>query len=268
MDCETIFFALALFAAPSPCFAWGAEGHRIVAAIAADELTPAARDQVAQLLGGDGAAGMMQASTWADEVRPQRPETAPWHFVDIPIQSSGYDAARDCARDDCVVVQIDRDARIIGDKQLAAPVRAEALRFLIHFVGDVHQPLHSANNDDRGGNQVRVVLGQRHTNLHAVWDVDVVQALGRSPEVVANRLEREITPGNKAAWSGGTARDWANESLQIARSEVYSHVSGQGGTDAEIVLPPDYASNERAVTALQLEKAGIRLASVLNNALR
>jgi nuclease S1 len=211
---------------------------------------------------------MMTASTWADEIRLKRPNTAPWHFVDIPVQSNGYDPNRDCPRDDCVVAQIDRDARIVADRQLAPPVRAEALRFLIHFVGDIHQPLHAADNDDRGGNQVRVLLRQHHTNLHAVWDVDVVRALGRSPEEISVRLEREITPDEKRAWSAGTARDWANESFQIAKREVYGHISGKGGTDAETILPPDYARDERNFAAEQLEKAGVRLVSVLNQALR
>jgi hypothetical protein len=192
-------FAVAVLALPSPALAWGAEGHRIVASIAGDELTPAARLQVEKLLGGDASVAMMEASTWADEITPKRSDTAPWHFVDIPIQSGGYDAASDCQHDDCVVAQIDRDARIIGDRQLAPPVRAEALRFLIHFVGDIHQPLHAANNNDRGGNGIRVVLRQRHTNMHSVWDTDVFQALGRSPEEVANRLEQEITPADKRA---------------------------------------------------------------------
>ena len=197
MNRSTVFFALALFAAPSPCLAWGAEGHRIVAAIAADELTPAARQEVEELLGGDASVAMVQASTWADEIRPKRPDTAPWHFVDIPIQSNGYDPGRDCPADDCVVGQIDRDARIVADRQLAAPIRAEALRFLIHFVGDLHQPLHAADNDDRGGNRLRVVLRQHRTNMHAVWDVDVVRALGRGPEEISVRLEKEITPARE-----------------------------------------------------------------------
>ena len=265
MKRSTALFALAVSALPSTCLAWGAEGHRIVAAIAADELTPAARKQVEQLLGADALVGMMEASTWADEIRLKRPDTARWHFVDIPIRSDGYDPARDCRADDCVVGQIDRDARIIADRQLAVPVRAEALRFLIHFVGDVHQPLHAADNDDRGGNRLRVVLRQHHTNMHAVWDVDVVRALGRSPEEIAVRLEREITPTRQKVWSAGTSRDWANETFQIARREVYGRVSGQGGTDAEIVLPPDYARKESDLAALQLEKAGVRLATVLNN---
>ncbi|HTW36677.1 MAG TPA: S1/P1 nuclease, partial [Rhizomicrobium sp.] len=133
----------------SAALAWGAEGHQIIAHIAASKLTPRAQAEVSQLLGGNTETAMVQASTWADEIRPSRRETAPWHFVDIPIGSSGYDASRDCVHDDCVVAQIIRDESVIADRRLVPAVRAEALKFLIHFVGDIHQPLHASNNHDR-----------------------------------------------------------------------------------------------------------------------
>ena len=88
----------ALACSPSCAWAWGSEGHRIVALIAADELTPAARAQVSDLLGGDARSTMEAVSTWADEIRHDRPETAPWHYVNVEISTSGYDATRDCRR--------------------------------------------------------------------------------------------------------------------------------------------------------------------------
>lgn len=113
---------------------------------------------------------MEVASTWADEIRRDRPETAPWHYVDIKVTSTGLDRGRNCPGDDCVVAQIEKDLAIVRDRTLAPPIRAEALRFLIHFVGDLHQPLHAADSHDRGGNEVRVVLDGELTNLRAVWD--------------------------------------------------------------------------------------------------
>ena len=250
------------------CLAWGAEGHRIVAAVAADELTPAARAQVAQLLDTDNAtAGMVAISTWADEIRRQHPNTSPWHFVDIPLSAPAYNAARDCLHDNCVVAQIERDARIVGDSRLSTPARAEALRFLIHFVGDIAQPLHDENNGDRGGNRVQVIFGRRHTNLHAVWDVDVVRALGRDPEKVATRLEHEITRAERREWSASTTAQWANEAHQIARREIYDQIAGQGGADNPIALSLGYGRRESFIAAQQLEKAGVRLATMLNMAL-
>ena len=166
---------------PSPAWAWGNEGHEVVALIAASELSPVAKAKVEQLLGGDAANSMADVSTWADKIRRDRPETGPWHYVDIEITYAGYDASRDCPNDACVVAQVQKDAIIVGDRTLTQPVRAEALRFLIHFVGDLHHPLHATDNHDRGGNEVRVVLSGKRKNLHAVWDTDVVEAATGKP---------------------------------------------------------------------------------------
>src|SRR5471030_179513 len=124
-----------LLALPSPALAWGAEGHEIVAAIAAHELTPRAR--AAHLLGGE--AMLVLASNWADEIRDQRQGTGRWHFVDIPLAAPGYHPRRDCPDRACVVAQIENDMRILDSRRLNDSTRAEALRFLIHFVADVHQ---------------------------------------------------------------------------------------------------------------------------------
>lgn len=258
-----------LLLSPNAAFAWGREGHQITALIAANELTPNAKAAVNDLLGDPDAAGAMERfSTWADEIRPERRGTAPWHFVDIEIDSSGYDAARDCANNDCVVAQVTRDALIIGDKSLAKPVRAEALRFLIHFVGDETQPLHCSDNHDRGGNEISVILNGNRMNLHAVWDRAVVEALGNDPSAIAAQLSAKITPAERAEWSKGTPASWANESWNIARREVYGDLRGTGATYAPLVLPSDYAAKKSTIAAEQLARAGVRLAAILNAALR
>ena len=251
---------------PSTAWAWGHEGHRIVALIAADRLTPAAHSGVADLLGPDVRGAMEGVSTWADEIRGARPETQRWHFVNIEISADGYDPARDCPEADCVVAQIGRDERVVADTRLPRPVRAEALRFLIHFVGDIHQPLHCADHHDRGGNAVRVFIGGEETNLHAVWDTRVVAALGDDPAAVSADLEARITPRAAHAWSRGGPGDWANESFAIAKRAIYGPLHAADGTRELIQLPDDYAVRERSLTAEQLEKAGIRLAMVLDTA--
>jgi len=234
--------ALAAFIfAPSGVLGWGNEGHQVIALIAADRLTPAALAEVADLLGSDAIRGMEEASTWADYIRLSRPDTAPWHYVNIEITANGFNAATDCLADNCVVAQVQKDARIVADHQLAKPVRAEALRFLIHFVGDMHQPLHCADNHDRGGNEVRVMIGSEDTNLHAVWDTDVVAALGKDPEHVASALAAQITPANEASWGRGSPVDWVNECFDIAKRAIYSRLRGAGGTEAPIILPSAYA---------------------------
>jgi hypothetical protein len=259
---SSALLAVLLIAAPVPAFAWGAQGHEIVAAMALRELTPAARGQVAHLLGSE--AMMIHDANWADEVRDQRRDTGSWHYVNIPLAAPGYDARRDCPRGDCVVAQIGNDMRLLGDRRAGDRARAEALRFLIHFVADIHQPLHAADDGDRGGNDVHVGMGRERASLHKVWDADVVQALGYDTGVIAARLDRSVTPAERKAWSAGTPANWANESQAVARDEIYPPVDGR----RFVRLPRDYAYREAGVARVQLAKAGVRLAWLLNSTLR
>jgi len=250
---------------PSVAFGWAGEGHRIVALIAARELTPAARASVQSLLGpGDVASVMANASVWADSIKRQRPETRPWHYVDIEIETRGYERARDCPGDDCIVEQIHHEIRILRDRQLLSPVRAEALRFLIHFIGDLHQPLHCADHHDRGGNEIRIVLRRHHTNLHAIWDGDVVRALGRNPSRVAAALIDQMNRQDISHWQRGTIENWATETFSVAKQNVYPDFAGGSSTNGFIVLSPDYPARQRILVQRQLEKAGARLAIILN----
>lgn len=257
------FLALAaLVLAPVPAQAWGPQGHEIVALIAMAELSPPARAQVARLLGGT--AMMVHDSNWADEIRDQRRNTGRWHYVDIPLAAPGYDARRDCPDQDCVVAQIENDLQVLSNPRLNDAVRAEALRFLIHFVADVHQPLHAEDHDDRGGNQVRVMIGRYRANLHRVWDSEVVDALGSDAGRQANTIERSITQTQRQSWSSGTPAQWANEAHTVARDQIYPPLAGR----REVRLPRDYAYRQAPVTRLLLAKAGVRLAFLLNRALK
>jgi hypothetical protein len=251
-----------LLMAPTPAEAWGPAGHEVIALIALGELTPAARGQVAGLLGSP--AVMVQDSNWADEIRDQRRDTGRWHFVDIPLGAPGYDARRDCPGQDCVVAQIENDRRVLSDPRLSPAARAKALRFLIHFVADAHQPLHAEDNDDKGGNDVRVYLGRRRESLHRVWDSEVVEFLGREPNQVADRIERSITPDERRAWIGGSPAQWANEAHAIARDRIYPPLHNR----RELRLPRDYAQAQAGLARLQLAKAGVRLAWLLNTTLK
>jgi len=171
---------LMLFLSSGPALAWGPEGHEVVAALAAANLTPSARAQVSALLGGDSM--IVLDANWADEIRTDQPQTAPWHYVNIPLNAPGYDPRRDCADGRCVVAQIERNEHVLADRSASKAARADALRFLIHFIADVHQPLHAADN---GGNAFTVFLRGKHTNLHHVWDNDVVDIFGRDAGAVA-----------------------------------------------------------------------------------
>ena len=252
--------AALLFLLPTPVQAWGPKGHAIIARIAADNLTASAHLRLSQLLGGDAPALMVLNSGWADEIRADRPQTAAWHFVNIEVGSSGYDARRDCPKDDCVVRQIERDAGLLRDRRAPAIARLDGLRFLIHFVGDLHQPLHATDRHDKGGNGFTVYEGRKRSNLHRVWDEDLVEALGADPSADAADIEAALPAEEKARMMAGAPADWANEAFQIGTSDIYARLPAQG----PVRLPRDYASRERAVVRQQLARAGMRLAMLLN----
>src|SRR5580700_268916 len=172
---------LALFTSSITALAWGPEGHSLIARIAETQLTPAARARVTAIL----APGQTLASiaSWADEVRRSRPESANWHFVDIPIDRPHLDMTRDCAKNDCVVAKIADLRKTLLSPATPPDQQREALMFLVHFIGDMHQPLHSSDNQDRGGNSVRVVFFGRQTNLHSVWDSGLLTRLGTADQL-------------------------------------------------------------------------------------
>lgn len=171
---------LALLSISVPSFAWGPEGHRIVAEVAENHLSAAARREIEELLGNDDLAAI---ANWADEIREQRPETAGWHFVDIPWTADGFLQTRDCFHADashpatladhhnCVVDRIEIYETTLANRRAPVGERIEALKFLVHFVADLHQPLHAVG-EARGGNEIHISAfgesrcGGRPCNLH------------------------------------------------------------------------------------------------------
>jgi hypothetical protein len=149
-------------AVPSASYAWGEKGHRIVALVADAHLTATARAAVATLLAIDTdprVHSLDDAAVWPDLIKNARPDTKPWHFVDIPRAEGHYDAMRDCSgetHDDCIITRIEQFGTILKTATAAPAARLEALTFLAHFLGDLHQPLHCADDNDRGGNDVEV----------------------------------------------------------------------------------------------------------------
>lgn len=228
-----------------------------MAHIAAQALNPRARQQVARLLGGEAEAMMVLNASWADEIRDARPSTSTWHYVNIELNEPGYDARRDCPAGDCVVAQISRDQAVLASGR---GDRVEALKFLIHFVGDEHQPLHVADDHDRGGNARLLRYRGRPVSLHHVWDDEVVSALGRDPALIAGSIWQNLTPQQKRDDAKGTPAAWANDSFIAARG-IYAGVWGNS-------VPGDYADRQKALTRAQLAKAGLRLAAILNATLR
>ena len=279
--------ATALVAFGGPAFAWGDLGHEVIALLAYRHLTPGARAEVDRLLASDTDSltppDIASRATWADKYHVGHPETASWHFVNIEIDKP--DLALPCASfpaspphaasqgpaQDCVVDKIDAFAAELRDPATPAPERLMALRFVLHLVGDVHQPLHAADHEDKGGNCIALSPSPDGdvTNLHVYWDVTTVRALGRSPEEIAATLDARITPAQVDAWSAGDPRAWALESFAIAKRDAYALPSLPTCAHAgAVALTPSYQATAEADAAHQLSVAGVRLAYVLNTAVR
>ncbi|MBV9509351.1 MAG: S1/P1 nuclease [Caulobacteraceae bacterium] len=281
-----IVAALPLLAA-GPAAAWGDLGHEITGKIAYSRLTPAAKAKVDALLAADSdtltAPDFASRTTWADKYRSGHRETAAWHFVDIEIDHPDLNAA--CfgfpalepgqaasagPAQDCVVGKIEEFERELADRGTPQPERILALKFLMHFVGDLHQPLHAADHDDRGGNCIGLDPSPdgRDTNLHAFWDVGAVEALGGSADEIAARLEAQISPTQARGWAAGGPRAWAMESFQLGVKDAYALPSRPTCTDhGSVALSAAYQAQASRDAALQLEKAGVRMAFLINQAL-
>lgn len=251
---------LAFLLSVIPGFAWGPEGHRLVARMAEDLLTPAAAARVHTTLApGETIAAL---SSWADEIRKIRKETERWHFVDIPIDSTGLEMNRDCPQGNCVIGKIAEFRKRWRDESVSLAERREALLFLVHFVGDMHQPLHCADNHDRGGNDVPVQFQGTRMNLHRLWDSALLDRLPAEEQLFAT-LEQAITPDERTSWSGGSVEGWAGESFEAARHVVYGELPRF--LPGEIpVLGDAYEHDADPVLERQLEKAAVRLAVILN----
>jgi hypothetical protein len=206
---------------------------------------------------------MASIASWADEVRESRAATFPWHFIDIPVDQPHLDMARDCPKGDCVIAKIEDLRKALNDPAITPDERREDLMFLIHFIGDMHQPLHCANNKDRGGNDVPVVFFGKPTNLHSVWDSGLLGRMGTQDRIFGRLLTESLDHAKK--WSKGTVEDWAEESHKAAQKVVYGRLPKvPAGTPVPIGAA--YEKKADPLIREQLEKAGARLAAVLNTA--
>jgi uncharacterized RmlC-like cupin family protein len=249
------------FLLSSMCWGWGREGHQIIATVAEEHLNETTKVMIQSLIGNNH---LYSIAAWADEIQRERPETGPWHYVNIPLHSPGYDAQRDCSPPrSCVVEKIRKFSRILVDKSASREQRAEALKFLVHFVADIHQPLHAVK-EAKGGNDLRVQFmdsnrcGRYSCNLHGVWDTSMILYTGLKRAEYLERLESRIKAQNLAKLAGGTPEQWANESLQVARK-----VWVQNGAN----LDDTYFNDNSKHVDQQMALAGLRLAALLNSTL-
>lgn len=252
-----------LAAAPS-VFGWGGEGHNLVARLALARLSPRAAAAIAGILGPDTT--IVSIASWADQIRNSRRDTGPWHYIDIPIGAPHLDMKRDCPGGDCVIAKIDEFERTLKDRSAAPEKRKEALMFLVHFVGDMHQPLHCSDNKDKGGNDVKLEFLGRGTNLHSLWDTGLLARMDGEDALFAE-MTKDLTPSRAKSFAKGNVRSWAEQSHRQAQLVVYGKLpKAEPGT--VIKVGAEYQAAADPVVREQIERAGVRLAKVLNETLR
>ena len=270
--------AIAVAIAPASLQSWGAQGHRLVGLIAAERLTPIARQNVARLLDGQSLADV---SGWADSITLDQQQTFYWHFLNIPPNATGYDRDRDCPRQpgvaagsradrwrDCAVDRITYWEQRLADGRLDRADRATALKFVVHFIGDLHQPFH-ALGVGRGGNDVQVrVFGAADCgndparpspcNLHSVWDSRLIGRRDLDDRAYAAQLRKLIVDKRLAALPPGTPAQWAEQSFRLAKEALV-----KPGTN----IDDGYYRRHIGVVDERIALAGVRLAAVLNRTL-
>lgn len=248
----------------APSFAWGPRGHRVASRIAEGRLTPAASKAVRELLlDGDT---LVDICNWADhEGHDVVPASAPWHYVNVPIDAAKYDAKYCGGSKGCVVAKIHDFRRVLADKKTPIVERRRALLFLVHFIEDIHQPLHVGDNRDRGGNDTQVQWFGQGDNMHRIWDSGIIEHEKTTDRAWVDRAGKHITPANLAAWSkDSTPESWANESLTASKSAYFFPKGSKKPIQTGALLGKDYIQVAEPIVEERLAQAGVRLAEELN----
>lgn len=245
-----VLLSLAAFNA----LAWGREGHQLVAAAAMQRLTPAAKAQVEGLLSLEPGSSLESIATWADEFRS--PSTAGWHYVNFRQGEPCAYQPSQCPDNQCVVAAIGRQAEVLASKG-SDEQRLKALKYLVHFVADVHQPLHAGYLEDRGGNTYQVHAFGKGTNLHAVWDVALIEHWPGGSEALASEVNRTLS--SRLEHDDRDPRQWAEASCRIVASSGF-YPDGHR-------IDASYADRWRQTLIEQLVRAADRLAGMLSTLL-
>jgi hypothetical protein len=259
-----------------PAFPWGKVGHQTIAYIAEQNLDSLTLAKIKPLLSGES---IEDVSIWADQYKTNHRNTGPWHYINLPVRQNL--SVKDVARFETsgkpganLISQINEDIALLKSGKGSFSEKQTALWFLIHFIGDLHMPLHVGEDSDRGGNGKPVRYfsptsssNKGHvTNLHSLWDNLVEVKAAEDPAELGAELNRKITDTEKVAWKSGTIEDWAVESYTVSKNTIYVGFSA-GATETAVPLAKDYHSKMRPVCDEQIEKAGVRLAYVLEQVL-
>jgi S1/P1 Nuclease len=285
---QSILFALgcaSLIATSHFAHAWGTEGHRVSARVASELLTPKTRLRLNQIIENSGSPeGLADVSLYMDINRKELSEKVPgsekWHYDNQPVcKTLSYDQY--CPKGDCASAKIPELLRKLKDSAAPKEDRAQALRFLVHMIGDIHQPLHAADDSDLGGNLKFVLIPESSEGrrLHGVWDTDIVKRAlrGLNETEYANELLKKYRE-QISTWQSGdvnnNVRGWMNESHSLSKLVTYGNLPKfECGKEWEstivtpVPLPESYMVSATAIVPVQLAKAGARMAWVLNLAM-
>ena len=266
------FIAAACAAAllPSPAHAWGKTGHRVVAAIADTQLSGLARAHIEQILGPGES--LDEAAIWPDEMRSAPGEywqkkSVPWHYMDF--NGIIYDHA---PPEGDALEALQRFGAVLKDPKASQSDKQTALRFVVHLVGDLHQPLHVGRPGDEGGGKIRLTFFGKPSNLHVVWDSGMPDNEQLSFTEFAAKLQRHTSSQQLIDWWDVNPRDWVSESAQV-REQIYADLprakEATGKKRKRHDVLPDvgysYVYKFQPVMERQLQRAGVRLAAYLND---
>lgn len=249
---------------PGQALAWGAQGHRLVARIAETHLDPQAKAEVDRLLASEPGATLSSIAPWADQLRANDPDlgrkSAGWHYINMAEDGCIYQQPKHCADGNCVVEALKAQSAILADRSRSDAERLQALKFVVHLVGDLHQPLHAGYGNDRGGNNYQLQFNGRGTNLHSVWDSGMFYALQLNDDQFLQRLLALPAPvGMRATDLQRDPALWAEQTCRIAtRKGLYP--DGHK-------IDERYTAVWEPVAEAQLRLGGEQLAALLNRLL-
>lgn len=248
---KTVVRILFLLFVTVQAFGWGQTGHRAMGLIAEKHLSKKARKQIQAILRGESLA---MTSTWMDEIRSDSTfrYSYDWHWVTIP-DGQTYEQSEKNPKGD-VIEAIERIIAELKSGKFSGKEETIRLKMLVHLIGDIHQPLHVGLGPDRGGNSVKVMWFRADSNLHRVWDSDMIDDKNLSYSELAGWIG-QVPTADLAAWRKSTVRDWAKESIAY-RKQVYDYGDGKIGYE--------YSYRYFDIVKLRLQQSGVRLASVLN----